>query len=114
MQSKDKQILRKIITYCNEINTAIDFFGASYDVIASNNIFKNAVAMCVLQIGELSTKLTDGFKTKYSNLPWRDIRGMRNLLAHGYGTLDVEELWNTAMFDIPALQKYCKEILEEN
>ena len=114
METRDAQILRKILNYCDEIDAAVTLFGNSLESISTNHIYKNAVAMCILQIGELSAKLTDKFKCKYTGLPWRDIKGMRNLLAHGYGTLDIEELWHTVMHDIPELRIYCEAVMKEN
>jgi len=112
-ETRDAQILRRMVQYCNEIDETIAVFGDSYEIICKNNVFKNATAMCILQIGELSANLTEDFKVKYNALPWKQIKGMRNLLAHGYGTLDIEEMWNTIKHDIPALCAYCESVLVE-
>lgn len=61
--------------------------------------------MCVLQIGELAGKLTDDFREKYPGAPWRQIKGMRNIVAHSYGTVDPETTWEILNEDIPALKK---------
>lgn len=37
-------------------------------------------------------------------IPWRKVRGMRNVLAHRYGAIDVGVLWETITQDIPALR----------
>ena len=34
---------------------------------------------------------------------------MRNFFAHNYGSMDYERIWQTAIDDIPELQKYCEE-----
>ena len=69
------------------------------------------ISMCVLQIGELAGKLTEDFKDTYNEMPWREIKGLRNFVAHEYGNIDIAELWNTIQEDIPVLQSYCKKIL---
>jgi len=102
-----------MLKHCSEIDEAISIFGDSYGAISANSVYKNAVAMCILQIGELSANLSNDFKNKYNALPWKQIKGMRNLLAHGYGNLDIEELWNTVKHDIPYLRTYCISALEK-
>ena len=54
------------------------------------------------------------FVAKYNKVPWRQIKGMRDKVAHGYGTIDMDRVWNTALKDIDPLLGYCKQILEEN
>lgn len=106
-------ILRHVIGYCRQIHDAIERFGASYDVFRDDPVYKNAVALCVLQIGELTTHLTDEFKAKYNGIPWVQVKAMRNVVAHSYGTIDTETLWETIISDIPALEKYCNNILND-
>ena len=68
--------------------------------------------MCILQIGELSSHLSEDFKAMYSDMPWQDIKRMRNIAAHRYGSFDVEVLWDTIVNDIPSLHDYCLEIIK--
>lgn len=45
--------------------------------------------MCILQIGELSASLSEGYRTKTSKkIPWSNLKGMRNIVAHDSGPLD--------------------------
>lgn len=112
MSNKERNIdiLKRIVSYCDEITETKAYFGDSFEVFRSNSIYKNAVAMCVLQIGELSGQLTEGFKEKYSDVPWRNIKGMRNVVAHKYGSIDVETMWETLQDDIIVLRNYCDSI----
>lgn len=41
------------------------------------------------------------------------MKGMRNLVAHNYGSMDREIIWETAMVDIPALKQFCDEQLTD-
>ena len=42
-----------MLQYCERINEAVGFFGKEYEVFKENNIYKDAVALSILQIGEL-------------------------------------------------------------
>ncbi|MDR0293373.1 MAG: DUF86 domain-containing protein [Oscillospiraceae bacterium] len=110
---KNLDILKRIILYCDEIKEAMNRLGSSYAALKDDSVYKNAVAMCILQIGELTVHLSDEFKAAYSDMPWQDIKNMRNIAAHRYGSFDTEKLWETISEDIPKLRRYCDEIIGE-
>ena len=111
---KDINIIKEIIGYCDEIKEAREIFGDSYEALLHNKHYRNDVSMCILQIGELSTRLTNHFKQKYNGVPWRDIKDMRNITAHEYRKMDYETLWEVISKDIPELCEYCDKIIIEN
>lgn len=52
-------ILEHIVNYCDQIEETVRRFGESYDAFSRDTIYRNAAAMCILQIGELTGE-TDG------------------------------------------------------
>ncbi len=46
-------------------------------------------------------------------MPWNQIKALRNMVAHNYGKIDKEILWETISNDIPQLQEYCEEIVKQ-
>lgn len=110
---RDLRIIQKIITYGKEIDEAVALFGNDYETFNKISAYKNSVSMCVMQIGELAGHLTSDFKERYNGMPWKQIKGMRNIVAHEYGNIDLVELWYTAQEDIPALCDYCQNIAIE-
>ncbi|MBR1383744.1 MAG: DUF86 domain-containing protein [Ruminococcus sp.] len=105
----NKQLLQHMLVYIEQIEEANKMFNADKEALKNNSVYRNAVALCVLQIGELSNLLTEDFKeiTK-SEIPWKAVRGMRNILAHHYGKIDYESLWETISVDIPTLKEFCE------
>ena len=69
--------------------------------------------MCVVQIGELVSQLSDDAKAQNRAVPWRIIKDTRNFYVHAYGSIDVLSVWNTLLHDIPALQDACRSILND-
>ena len=67
-------------------------------------------------IGEASRNISNELKSKYSKIPWRIMRDMRNMLIHEYFGVDLIAVWDTIMNDLPKLKKEIMEILviEEN
>lgn len=83
LQQRDAAILDRIVSYCNEIDDAKGRFGNSKEDLQRDVHYRNTVAMGILQIGELTTHLTEGFRTRFSEVPWKKIRNMRNIAVHG-------------------------------
>ena len=110
-RGRDLYIVNKIVQYCMEVDETIIRFGNSVEALRADNIYKNAAAMCILQIGELIGHLSDNITEKYDEMPWKQIRSMRNIAAHGYENFDTDILWQTLKTDIPALRKYCDKII---
>ena len=67
--------------------------------------------MCVVQIGELVSQLSDEVKSQNKAIPWRIIKGTRNCYVRAYGASDILSVWDTLANNIPALKKACEELL---
>ncbi|MBR5913326.1 MAG: DUF86 domain-containing protein [Selenomonadaceae bacterium] len=105
-------VLEKIIGYCNQIDDLINEFGNSYENYVSKAALKLSCDMCVFQIGELTTRFTEEFKNQHREIDWRKIRALRNIHAHEYETVDLEEMWKILSEDIPAFKERLTTILE--
>ncbi|NOX92256.1 MAG: DUF86 domain-containing protein [Gammaproteobacteria bacterium] len=51
------------------------------------------------------------YQTTHPEIPWHEIIGQRNILAHEYGQIDHELLYKTATEDIPALIALLEKLL---
>ena len=112
MNKGDLQRVRHIRSYCEDIEGFVLRFGNDYETFTSDRAYFNAVSMCVLQIGELANSLSEEFReTTKEKIPWKEIRGTRNWIAHAYGELDESMLWETVSNDIPVLLKFCEDII---
>jgi uncharacterized protein with HEPN domain len=115
MKKSDFNILEYINTHCDEINIIIKTCDNSFDIFYQNVIYRNAMSMSILQIGELANSLSPKFKEyTIEQIPWRNIISMRNRFVHGYLSMDMKIVWDTAINDIPKLQTFCNEILKNN
>ncbi|MBQ6603413.1 MAG: DUF86 domain-containing protein [Eubacterium sp.] len=52
-------------------------------------------------------------KESIKEIPWHNIIGLRNRIAHAYLKIDDEIVWDTAVNDVPILNRKLKEIIEE-
>lgn len=80
-----------------------------------NNIdLQELVCFNILQIGELSNSLSDDFKRKHNKIPWKQIYGMRNIIVHGYGSVEHDIVFNTSKNSIPDLNKKLNAIIKKD
>ncbi len=62
-------------------------------------------------IGEAASRLTAESRSRYPDLPWTDIVGMRNRLIHAYFDVDLDVLWSTVTEDLPPLVPQLEDIV---
>lgn len=115
MNGRDAEIIQSIIKYCVQIDDANRHFGSDKKSFEDNSVYRNAVALCVLQIGESVKRLSNEYKLRTAaEIPWHQIQGLRNVVAHEYGNIDTESLWETITEDIPQLREFCVEQISQN
>ncbi len=113
MQSPDMQRLSHILDYCREIEKTVQRYGCSFEIFDRDVDYQRSVSFCILQIGELSGGLSAAYKAETAErMPWPAIKGMRNLVAHNYGSMSREIIWETATQDIRLLKEFCIEELK--
>lgn len=54
-------------------------------------------------IGEAASRLSPETQALFPNLPFRSMRGMRNIITHDYGDVDLDQVWKTAQSDLHEL-----------
>jgi uncharacterized protein with HEPN domain len=111
--SRDFDIIKRVLSYSNEISDTIRRFGDSFDILAHDKDYYKSISMSLMQIGELTTHLSDEFRSENKGIQWGLIKGMRNHVAHDYARMSVEEVWDTATKDIPGLTQYCAEWIKQ-
>ena len=64
----------------------------------------DAVLMNFVVIGETVAKLDEALKNSYPGMPWKKIKGFRNIIAHNYFGVDAEEVWQIIHKNLPILR----------
>lgn len=64
-------------------------------------------------IGEAVAHISDQTKSQYQYIEWSKIKGMRNLIAHQYFGIKLEVIWDTAILEIPKLEKDINDVIEK-
>ena len=109
MSGKDKAIISKMLKYCATISRHTkDMKRQDFE---DDEKTQHACALCIIQIGELSKKLSNETKTKHSHISWRDAQDARNFFAHEYEEVNLKTFWATVSESIPQLQKQLGDIV---
>lgn len=112
MLSPDLQRIKHIRDYCTEIEKTVTRYGRAFAIFDSDPDYQRSVSFSILQIGELSGGLSQEYRQATADrVQWGPIKGMRNLVAHNYGSMSREIIRETATTDIPALKRFCEEQL---
>lgn len=102
--------------YLGKIVTDLKFLiahtsGKTKEKIESEEVLIDSIMFRLVQISENSDKLTPAFKSANANLPWREIKGMRNRIVHDYGFIDMTIIYDTVTKDIPKMYEALKEFV---
>lgn len=92
--NRDKASLLDIIIHAKNLPEFIS--GMNYDDFCAD--YKTQAAVCreIEIIGEASNRLTPEFQLNHPEIPWSEIIGMRNIVAHNYDGIDLYALWQVA------------------
>jgi uncharacterized protein with HEPN domain len=107
--------LRDIVGYVRKIKKHVSQI--KKEEFDEESVVYDAVSMMFLQIGESVTKLESApeqIVSKFPDLvPWYDLKGLRNIMAHDYAKVDPEMLWGFMESDIDALEQGVLQILKQ-
>jgi uncharacterized protein with HEPN domain len=100
----------------------LDIFNASQRIIKftegldRDSLYQNeekqfAILYQVIIIGEAVKRLSPEFRKQFSHIPWREMAGMRDILAHQYDRVNLKTLWDVIQQDIPELIRFIEPLL---
>lgn len=92
MNEKEADAIAHIAAYCKKIEQARRKFFPKKDLFDEESLYRDGCAFYVQQIGEHVNDLSEAFIAAHSEIPWHQIRGFRNVIAHAYGSVDAEVL----------------------
>ena len=80
MKKTDVDVIELMLRHSNDIQEAIKIFGDDIETFINNRVYQHAVIDCLLQIGELTTHLSDDFKNATSDrVNWVGLKVFRNI-----------------------------------
>jgi uncharacterized protein with HEPN domain len=102
MTDRQSLYLHQMRMAASDIGDFVD--GMDRDAFLNDVLVQRAVGMSILMIGEAVIRLVreyPEFPSDHPELPWSEIQGLRNRIAHGYFDIDMNIVWETARHSIP-------------
>ncbi len=111
MEHRNLVILRKVLS---EIDIAEQILSdRTLEEFLADELRKRAVCMTVINIGELVKSLSEDFRLQHTGIPWKEIAGFRDIAAHKYQTLRMDDVYETVHSEFPALRQQLQDLLNE-
>jgi uncharacterized protein with HEPN domain len=90
-----------------------DFVIEGRDAFLASKLIQSAVLYKLQTLAESTQRLSDATKAARPEVSWRAIRGLRNVLAHDYTNIKLEEIWNIIERDLPTLKTAVEAMLQD-
>jgi uncharacterized protein with HEPN domain len=90
--------------------------GVTEEQFVANQMLQDAVVRNIEIIGEAANNLLEvgpEFATKYPSIPFAQIYGRRNRVAHGYFAVSSAMIWDSVQVDVPDLRLQIVKVLRE-
>jgi uncharacterized protein with HEPN domain len=100
-EERDAAHLWDMLSAAREVRTMLQ--KVSLEQFQSALIIMRATERCIEIIGEAARRVSKTTQQLQIEIPWSDLIGQRNILAHEYGQIDHELLYKTATEDVPKL-----------
>ena len=81
------------------------------ETFLSSDLYQSAVLQKLTVIGEAAARLSEEFRNRHSEIRWRGIVGLRNIVVHNYFGINWETIWHAATQDVPILREQIAAIL---
>lgn len=111
MNERDPAYLWDMHSAATELADALQEI--SLEQFLADKVLARATERWLEIIGEAARRISPDCMAANPHVPWRDIIGLRNILAHEYGQVDQQLVYATAMQDTPMLIEYLHALVEE-
>ncbi len=75
-----------------------------------SKVVQDAVQYELAVLGEAANAMSNAFVADHPDIPWRAITGMRHRVIHGYGSVDLDIVWDTATHNVIELLEKLRKI----
>jgi len=96
------QIIEKIAIYCANMD---------YDRFTATPMCLDACVFNLSQLGESVVKLDEDFISEHPQIPWRQMKGLRNKIVHDYDGVNPVLVWEIIQNDLPVLKEKLEKIM---
>lgn len=105
------EYLRHILEECEFILSSTASLSGKEELL-NNELLKRAVVRSLGIIGEATKKIPADLKQQWSQIPWKNIAGMRDKLVHDYFGVNYSIVWDVIRNKIPTVKDQIAQIID--
>lgn len=105
---QDSVYLRHILDAINKIES---YISVGHEVFFSDSHWQDAVIRQLEIMGEATKRLSQEVRSRYPDIPWKRMAGLRDVLVHDYFGVDLDMVWQIAQTYLPKLKPEVEDIL---
>ncbi|MDE6483985.1 MAG: DUF86 domain-containing protein [Duncaniella sp.] len=107
-----KKVILQLIEWNTDINSSDDFYGSlqGSQLLAADCTLITAIGEGINRINRV---MPGYLHSRFPDIPWYAIIGMRNHIAHGYFEIDAEIVYETVKNDIPDLLGTIEQLITD-
>jgi uncharacterized protein with HEPN domain len=88
--------------------------GIDYPMFIQDRRTQDAVVRNLEIIGEAASRLPGSIKSGISNIEWKKIVGLRNILIHEYFGVSLPVVWDIVQNKLGPLEITCRNLLDDD
>ena len=86
--------------------------GVSYEHFCNNEMLHSAVEWKLEVFGEAAGRVSRELQETHPEIPWKDIKGVRVILAHKYADIELSVIWEAALNELPIILPKIEELMK--
>jgi len=87
--------------------------GLEFEAFSQDSRTVKAVIRDLTVIGDAAAAIPEGLIDRHPEVPWADMRDMRNVVVHEYFGVDLRIVWDTLRNNLPSLVAPLTRVLQD-
>lgn len=109
MPPRDTAALEGMLAHAREAIALVQ--GKSREDIGCDRVLSLALVRLLEVVGEAASRVSAEERARHGTIPWSEIVSLRNRLIHGYGSVDMDIVWEILRRDVPPLIAALEQIV---
>ncbi|WP_114857832.1 HepT-like ribonuclease domain-containing protein [Azospirillum brasilense] len=96
------------------IRRVMEYTTTGRDDFFTRTLLQDGVIRNLEIIGEATKKLSPELRSQHSDLPWKNMAALRDVLIHNYLGVDLAIVWDVVVHRLPDVDRRIAAILNES